>query len=78
MIRFEFAVKVSLRMLDLLIIVVMVAITVSLAGSLYFLVRDRGATQRTVTALSVRVGLAIVLLALLAIGFITRFMIPGN
>ncbi len=65
-------------MLDLLIIVVMVAITVSLAGSLYFLVRDRGATHRTVTALSVRVGLAIVLLALLAFGFITRYMIPGS
>ena len=65
-------------MLDLLIIVVMVAITVSLAGSLYFLVRDRGATQRTVTALSVRVWLDIVLLALLAFGFITRVIIHGS
>ena len=65
-------------MLDLLIIVVMAGITASLGSGLFFLVRDRGTTHRTVTALSIRVGLAIVLLALLAFGFVTRFMIPGT
>ena len=60
-------------MLDILIIVVMAGIIISLGSGLVFLVRDRGATQRTVISLSVRVGLAVVLLALLAIGFVTRF-----
>ena len=64
-------------MLDILIIAVMIGIMVSLGGGLYFLVRDRGATQRTVQSLSIRVALAIALLALLAYGFVTRFIAPG-
>ena len=64
-------------MLDILIIAVMIGIMVSLGGGLYFLVRDRGATQRTVQSLSVRVALAIALLALLAYGFVTRFILPA-
>ena len=64
-------------MLDILIITVMVGIIVSLGSGLIFLVRDRGATERTVISLSVRVGLAVLLLLLLAYGFITRFVISG-
>ena len=60
-------------MFDLLIIVVMVAIVVSLAFGLYFLVKDRGRTERTVRSLTVRVGLAVFLLVLLALGFISRY-----
>lgn len=60
-------------MFDLLIYVVMLGIIVSLGAGLYFLVKDRGETERTVKSLSVRVGLAIVLLVLLAIGFISRY-----
>ena len=59
-------------MLDLLIIVVMLGIFVSLGSGLYFLVRDSGKTDRTIISLSIRVALAILLLALLAIGFISR------
>ena len=65
-------------MLDFLIIVVMFGIIVSLGSGLFFLVRDRGTTQRTVTSLSVRVGLAVVLLALLAFGFVSKFVIPAG
>ncbi len=61
-------------MLDLLIIVVMLGILVSLGSGLYFLVRDAGKTQRTVISLSIRVALAIVLLVLLAFGFMSRFL----
>lgn len=65
------------NMLDVLIIAVMIGIMVSLGGGLYFLVRDRGATRRTVQSLSIRVALAIALLALLAYGFVTRFILPA-
>ena len=64
-------------MLDILIVAVMIGIMASLGGGLYFLVRDRGATRRTVQSLSIRVALAIALLALLAYGFVTRFIVPG-
>lgn len=60
-------------MLNLFIVLVMIGIIVSLGFGLYFLVRDRGTTNRTVLSLSVRVGLAIALLALLAYGLSTRF-----
>jgi hypothetical protein len=60
-------------MFNLIIIVVMLCILVALASGLFFLVRDRGETERTVLSLSIRVGLSILLLTLLAYGFITRF-----
>jgi hypothetical protein len=61
------------EMLDFLIIVVMLGILISLSSGLYFLVRDRGKTERTVVSLSIRVALAILLLILLALGFLSRF-----
>ena len=60
-------------MIDFLIIVVMLGILVSLGCGLYFLVRDRGKTQRTVVSLSIRVALAVLLLVLLALGFMSRY-----
>lgn len=59
-------------MFDLLIILVMVGIVISLGLGLYFLVKDRGTTERTVKSLTVRVGLAVLLLVILAIGFMSR------
>ncbi len=61
-------------MLNLMIVLVMIGIVVSLGFGLYFLVRDRGRTERTVISLSVRVSLAVALLSLLAYGFATRFI----
>ena len=64
-------------MLDFLIIIVMLGILISLGSGLVFLVRDRGKTNRTVRALSIRVALAVLLLILLAVGFINKFGAPG-
>lgn len=60
-------------MIDLLIIIVMLGIIGSLGFGLYFLVQDRGKTERTVRSLTVRVGLAVLLLIILAFGFMSRF-----
>jgi hypothetical protein len=60
-------------MLNLLIILVMVGIIISLGMGLYYLVNDRGDTERTVVSLTVRVGLAILLLIILAFGFMSRY-----
>ena len=64
-------------MYDFLILAVMLAILISLGSGLFFLVRDRGKTQRTVVALSVRVTLSLLLLALLAWGFASKYFPPG-
>jgi len=60
-------------LLDIVIILVLLGIMGSLGSGLYFLVHDRGKTERTVVSLSIRVGLAVLLLVLLAIGFVTRY-----
>ncbi len=60
-------------MINLLIIVVMFGIIISLGSGLYYLVQDRGETERTVISLSIRVSLAILLLVLLALGFMSRY-----
>ena len=59
-------------MLNILIILTMLGIVVSLGLGLYFLVRDRGKTERAVGSLTIRVGLAVLLLVILAFGFMSR------
>ncbi len=44
-------------------------ILVALGSALLFLVRDRGSTNRTVSALTVRVGLSIALLLFIWFGY---------
>ena len=61
-------------MFNFILLVVMAGILVSLGLGLTFLVRDRGQTNRTVVSLTVRVGLSVLLLVLLAIGFVGRNM----
>lgn len=60
-------------MFNLLIIVVMLGILVSLGAGLYFLVRDRGKSERIVVSLTIRVALSVLLLVLLAWGFANSF-----
>jgi len=60
-------------MIDLLIVLVMLGIIGSLGFGLYFLVIDRGKTDRTVKSLTIRVSLAVLLLIILAFGFMSRY-----
>lgn len=63
-------------MFKLVIVLLLVGVIVSLFSGLFFLFRDRGAAQRTVKALSFRVGLSVALFALLLVGH--RYgLIPG-
>ncbi|WP_428102269.1 twin transmembrane helix small protein [Candidatus Rariloculus sp.] len=61
-------------MFNVIILVVMLGILVSLGSGLMFLVRDGGKTNRTVMSLTVRVGLSVLLLVLLAVGFAGKYM----
>ncbi|MEW6118553.1 MAG: twin transmembrane helix small protein [Pseudomonadota bacterium] len=55
-----------MRLLALLFIVLILA---SLASALYYLIKDRGQTDRTVKMLTVRVGLSLALFILLMAGY---------
>jgi len=59
-------------MFDFLIILAMTGIIVSLGLGLYFLVTDRGESNRTILSLTFRVGFAVLLLVILAFGFMSR------
>lgn len=63
----------EITMFDLIIVITLIGIIASLGAGLYFLVKDRGETDRTVKSLTVRVGLAILLLIILAFGFVARY-----
>lgn len=58
-------------MLKVLIVVMLLAIVISLFSGLFFLVKDDGKATRTVNALTVRVTLSVMLLALLAYAVIS-------
>lgn len=63
-----------MRIIALLFIV---AILVSLASALYYLIKDKGQSDRTVKMLTVRVGFSLVLFLLLMGGYYFGF-IPQN
>lgn len=64
-------------MFKLIIVLMLFAVIGSLFSGLFFLVRDHGANDRTVKALTLRVALSVAILALLLLGY--RFgMIPGH
>ena len=44
-------------------------ILASLGSALYFLIKDKGQSDRTIKALTVRITLSVILLAMLMLGF---------
>jgi hypothetical protein len=52
-----------------LVLIFIAFILVSLFSALYFLLKDKGRSERTVKALTIRVILSIVLFALLMLGY---------
>ena len=61
----------------ILVLAIIALILVSLGSALFFLVRDKGQSTRTVKALAVRVALSLALFLLLMIGYKLGF-IPGR
>ncbi len=59
-----------------IIILFLIAIFASLTSGLYYLIRDRGQSQRTVKALSWRISLSLLLFFLLIIGFAAGLIQP--
>ena len=56
-------------LLKILIALVFLAMVISLAAGAGFLIRDGGRSRRVLVSLKLRVGLAVLLLALLFVGF---------
>jgi hypothetical protein len=56
----------------------LVAVVAALAAALVFLYRDRGRGTRMVTALAIRVGLSIALVAFLVLSYYMGWISPGG
>jgi small neutral amino acid transporter SnatA (MarC family) len=59
------------------VILLLLAIVGSLGSALFFLVKDKGKSRRTVNALTIRIGLSLFLFLLLMAGHYFGF-IPGR
>ena len=60
----------------LIIIAVMIIIVGALASSLIFLVRDKESSKRTVTALTWRISLSLLLFLFLLLAFKLHWIVP--
>lgn len=60
----------------LLIIAFIILIVWNLGAGLYYMMVDKGKTNRTVKSLSWRIGLSVLLIALLFLGIITGIVKP--
>ena len=60
--------------MKIVVIVFLVLIVGSLGSALYYLVRDKGGSDRTVKALTVRISLSIALFVLLMAGYYFGFI----
>jgi succinate dehydrogenase/fumarate reductase cytochrome b subunit len=58
----------------IIVLVLIALILFSLASGLYYLVKDKGTSERTVKALTWRVGLSVALFALLMAGYYLGFI----
>ncbi len=63
--------------MKIIVILFVIFIVASLGSALYYLVKDKGQSDRMVKALTVRVALSVVLFALLMLGFYFG-LIPGK
>lgn len=60
----------------ILIVLLLIVILGALSSGMFFLVRDKGDSDRTVKSLTVRIVLSVLLFALLFIGFATGLIKP--
>jgi hypothetical protein len=63
-------------MVKVFIIAVLVAIVLTMASSLFYLVSDKGQSKKMVNALSVRIGLSVLLFLLLLLAWSQGMITP--
>jgi amino acid transporter len=60
----------------IIIMLLLLAVLISLASGMFFLVQDQGESDRTVKSLTVRITLSIALFLMLIIGYFTGLIQP--
>jgi succinate dehydrogenase/fumarate reductase cytochrome b subunit len=60
----------------IVIVILLAAIVYNLGAGLYFMLSDKGQTDRTLKALTRRIGLSVLLIALVIVGILTGVIKP--
>ena len=60
----------------IVIVILFAAIIYNLGAGLYFMMTDKGKTDRTVKALTRRIGLSVLLIILVIVGILAGFIKP--
>ncbi len=60
----------------IIVVLFLIFLIGSLFSGLYYLVKDKGASERTVRALTLRISLSVILFILLMIGYATGLLQP--
>jgi hypothetical protein len=60
----------------IIVILFLVAILGSLSSGLFYLIKDKGSSDRTVRALTLRISLSVLLFVLLMLGYLTGLLQP--
>ena len=60
----------------IIVVLFLIFIIGSLFSGLYYLVKDKGTSERTVRALTLRISLSVILFILLMIGYATGLLQP--
>ena len=60
----------------IIIVLFLIFIVGSLFSGLFYLIKDKGASERTVRALTLRISLSVILFILLMIGYATGLLQP--
>jgi len=58
-------------LVKMIVLILLIFVVISLFSGLFFLVKDKGQTKRTVNALSVRIGLSILIIVVIMIAAAT-------
>lgn len=65
-------------LVKLIVVILLLFILVSLFSGMVFMLKDRGNTDRTVKALSLRIGLSLLVFILLLVAFATGLITPNG
>jgi hypothetical protein len=60
----------------IIVVLFLIAILFSLGSGLFYLVKDKGGSDRTVRALTIRISLSVILFLLLMLGYYTGLLTP--
>jgi len=59
-----------------IVVLFLLAILGSLGSGLYYLMKDKGSSDRTVRALTIRISLSVLLFILMMLGYLTGLLHP--